>query len=68
MIEAVGQINAWAVLAAIVASFIFGGLWFGVAVAKVYPIALGREALAPQKPSPWGLGSRFRFQPNTAKG
>jgi hypothetical protein len=46
------EVNFLAVLAALVPSFIFGGVWFGVVVAKLYSVALGREALPPQKPAP----------------
>lgn len=52
MIEAVNHINFLAVLAALVASFILGGVWFGVIVAKLYVIALGRENIPAQKPAP----------------
>jgi hypothetical protein len=52
MIEAISHINFLAVLAAIVSSFVLGGLWFGVVVAKLYVIALGRENIPAQKPAP----------------
>lgn len=52
MIEAMGQIKILSMLAAVVASFIFGALWFVVVVAKIYPKALGRENIPAQKPGP----------------
>lgn len=52
MFASVSHIDFLAVLAALVASFIFGGIWFGVAVAKIYPVALGRQHLPAQKPAP----------------
>ena len=50
--QTINEINFLAVLAALVPSFILGGVWFGVVVAKLYVVALGREALPPQKPAP----------------
>jgi hypothetical protein len=52
MSDAINQINLLSILAALVPSFIFGGVWYGVVVAKIYVIALGREALPVQKPGP----------------
>lgn len=52
MINAIQQINFVAILAALVPSFILGGIWFGVVVAKLYIVSLGREALPSQKPAP----------------
>ena len=51
MIDTLSQINLLAVLAAVVASFFLGGLWFAIVVAKIYTIALGRENMPVQKPS-----------------
>lgn len=51
MIQAINDIHWLAVLAAIVPSFILGGVWFGAIVSKLYAIALGREALPVQKPT-----------------
>lgn len=51
MISTLSQINFLAVIVAVVASFILGGLWFGVVVAKLYAVALGRESLPAQKPT-----------------
>jgi hypothetical protein len=45
------QINVWGVVAAIVANFILGGVYFGALISKLYPIAMGRENEPPQKPS-----------------
>lgn len=50
--QVLNEINVLAVLTALVPSFILGGIWFGVVVAKLYAVALGREALPPQKPGP----------------
>ncbi|RYZ77885.1 MAG: DUF1761 domain-containing protein [Proteobacteria bacterium] len=46
------QINWLAILAATVATFILGGVWYGVVTPKFYTIALGRENLPPQKMTP----------------
>lgn len=45
------EINFWAVFAALIPSFVLGGIWYGVVIAKPYGIALGRETLGPQKPT-----------------
>ena len=52
MIEAISGINFLAILAAVVASFILGGLWFVVIVGKIYAVAMGKEGQPPEKPSP----------------
>ena len=51
MTNAISHINFLSVLAALVPSFILGGVWFGIIVAKLYVKALGREAIPPQKPA-----------------
>ena len=52
MLHALFEFRLLAVAVALVPSFILGGVWFGVVVAKPYVIALGRQTLPPQKPSP----------------
>ena len=52
MIESISHINFLEVLTALVASFIFGGIWFGVIIAKLYVVALGRQEFPAQKPAP----------------
>ena len=52
MLNAIGEINIWAIIVASAISFVFAGIWFGAVVAKPYLVALGREKMAPQKPSP----------------
>ena len=50
MIEAFSHVNWLAVLAASVAHFILGGIWFAVLFAKPYARALGIADRPPQKP------------------
>lgn len=52
MQNVIGEINIWAIVVASVIGFLFAGIWFGVIIARSYIVALGRENLAPQKPSP----------------
>ena len=52
MLSAFSQINWLAVLAATVAHFVLGGVWFGVLFAKPYARALGIEDRPPSKPGP----------------
>ena len=52
MLVAFQEVRILAVIAALVASFVLGGLWFMVVVAKTYVIALGRQGLPVSKPSP----------------
>lgn len=52
MANAFFQINWLAILAAIVPTFILGGVWYGVLTPKLYTVALGRENLPPQKMTP----------------
>lgn len=52
MIEAISHVNFLAVLAALIPSFLFGGIWFGVVIARLYVVALGRQAIPSQKPAP----------------
>lgn len=48
-LDAIGQINLLGVGASFIVSFFFGGLWFGVVMAKPYRVALGRESLPVEK-------------------
>lgn len=50
MIDALSHVNWLAVLAASVAQFVLGGIWFMVLVGKPYAAALGIEGRPPQKP------------------
>ena len=50
--HAIYEINYFAVLVALLASFALGGVWYGVVIAKPYVTVLGRDALPPQKLSP----------------
>ena len=50
MTEAILHVNWLAVLAASVAHFVLGGLWFAALFAKPYAQALGIADRAPQKP------------------
>jgi len=52
MIEAISQVNWLAVLAASIANFLLGAIWFVALVAKYYPIVLGIADRPPQKPGP----------------
>lgn len=52
MINVISQVNILSILASLVASFILGGVWFGVVISKLYVTALGREDHSPQKPGP----------------
>ncbi len=51
MFNAVSHIPWFGVLAAAVASFVLGGIWFAALFAKPYAIALGKENNPPQKPT-----------------
>jgi hypothetical protein len=53
------HVNWPAVLAASVANFLLGGIWFAALVGKVYPIALGIADRAPQKDGPLSLIGPF---------
>ncbi|GHF05742.1 DUF1761 domain-containing protein [Pseudolysinimonas yzui] len=50
MFNVLTEINWLAVLAAVVASGVIGGVWFGVVVAKPYLVALGRQNEPAAKP------------------
>lgn len=52
MIEAISQVNWLAVLAAGIANFLLGGIWFVALVGKYYPIVLGITDRPPQEPGP----------------
>ena len=52
MLEAFSSIPWWAVLAAAFASFVLGGVWFALLLAKPYARALGKENAPPPKPTP----------------
>lgn len=52
MTDAFLQINWLAVLAATVANFVLGGLWFGALFARTYARVLGIEDRAPARPAP----------------
>jgi len=50
MIDALSQVNWLAILAASIAQFVLGGIWFVGLVAKPYRIALGISGSPAQKP------------------
>lgn len=50
MIEAFSQVKLLGILAASIAHFILGGIWFVGVVAKQYPVALGIGDRPQQKP------------------
>ncbi len=50
--EAMSEINLLAVAASVVASFFFGGVWFGAVVSRLYVVALGMESLPVEKVKP----------------
>ncbi len=52
MIEAASQVNWLAVLAASVAQFVLGGVWFMALFGRHYAVALGIADRPPQKPGP----------------
>ncbi|TCM07433.1 uncharacterized protein DUF1761 [Sphingomonas sp. PP-CC-3G-468] len=52
MNDAIFNVNWLAVLAASVANFLLGAVWFVGLIAKYYPIALGIADQPPQKPGP----------------
>lgn len=52
MPDAFSAIPWLAVLAASVASFVLGGVWFALLFAKPYARALGKENAPPHKPAP----------------
>lgn len=52
MTDAFNHVNWIAVLAAAVAQFVLGGIWFGALVSRHYPLALGIADREPQKPTP----------------
>ncbi|WP_395639879.1 DUF1761 domain-containing protein [Pseudolysinimonas sp.] len=52
MFNVLSEINWLAVLAAVAASAVIGGVWFGVVVAKPYLVALGRQNEPATKPAP----------------
>lgn len=59
MIEAFSHISWLAVLAASMAHFVLGGVWFAVLFAKPYASALGIADRPPQKPGPLFLIGPF---------
>lgn len=59
MIEANMHVNWLAVLAASVANFLLGGVWFVALVGRYYPIALGIADRAPKKDGPLSLVGPF---------
>ena len=59
MIDALSHVNWLAVLAASVAHFILGGIWFGAVVGKQYAAALGIADRPAQKPGPLFLAGPF---------
>lgn len=59
MIEAFSQANWPGVLAASIAHFVLGGIWFVGVVAKHYPIALGIADQPQEKPGPLFLIGPF---------
>lgn len=59
MIEAISQVDWLAVLAASIANFLLGGIWFVALVGKYYPIVLGIADRPPQKPGPLFLIGPF---------
>ncbi|MTD12601.1 DUF1761 family protein [Nakamurella sp. YIM 132087] len=52
MFNVLGDINWLAVLVAAVVAVVLAGLWFGLVIAKAYPLALGRDASAPAPTGP----------------
>lgn len=50
MIDVVSQLNWLAVLAAAIATFVLGGIWFGALMGKQYAVALGIADRPAQKP------------------
>lgn len=52
MIMQFANLNWLSVLAAFIAYFILGGLWFTVFFQKPYAISLGKAGLLPEKPAP----------------
>lgn len=52
MINQFSNLNWLGVLAAFIAYFILGGLWFTVLFKKQYAISLGKENSLPEKPAP----------------
>ena len=59
MSDAISQVNWLSVLAASVANFLLGGIWFVALVGKYYPIVLGISDRPPQKPGPLFLIGPF---------
>lgn len=59
MIDALSHVTWLAVLAASVAHFILGGLWFGGLVGKRYAVALGITDQPRYKPEPLFLAGPF---------
>lgn len=59
MIAAFTHVNWLAVLAASVANFLLGGVWFVVLVGKYYPAALGISDRPPEKDGPISLVGPF---------
>jgi len=59
MVEAISQVNWLAVLAASIANFLLGAIWFVALVGKYYPIVLGIADRPPQKPGPLFLIGPF---------
>lgn len=51
MNDAFAQLNWIAILAAAVAHFVLGGVWFGALVGRHYQVALGIADRPPQKPT-----------------
>lgn len=52
MVDAISQVNWLAVLAATLAHFVLGGIWFVALFGKQYAHALGIADRPPQKPGP----------------
>lgn len=56
MLDAFWNVNWLAVVAAVVAHFFLGAMWFMGLVGKRYGVALGRTDLADAKPTPLAIG------------
>jgi Protein of unknown function (DUF1761) len=59
MFQVISEINLVAVAVAAIASFVLGGLWFAVLFATPYSLALGRQNVPKQTPSPLFLVGPF---------
>ena len=59
LLDAMSTMKWWGILAAAVAGFFIAGIYFGALIPKQYRIALGRENLPQEKPSPLSIFGPF---------